>query len=151
MHPCIVLCAVVFEPVPTVLLPKSAADLRIAGQDTGLGAEPPRRSRRPPVAPAHPSGLPRPSQAQAPRSGLPKPSHPLLLPEQYEVKAGKTPTDDEINWLWDAVRKGLHGHRHAVPEQQPGSRPGSAASVQQPDSTGWFSSMWINPAICAKG
>lgn len=29
----------------------------------------------------------------------------------YDIKSGKTPTDDEINVLWDALRKGLHAHR----------------------------------------
>lgn len=36
----------------------------------------------------------------------------------YDITSGRTPTDDEINLLWDAMRKGLHEHRVGASDER---------------------------------
>ena len=49
----------------------------------------------------------------------------------YEIKSGRTPTDDEINVLWDAVRQGLQAHRDEQQEQEPPQAPQSPPQQHQ--------------------
>lgn len=41
---------------------------------------------------------------------------------QMELKARQTPTDEDINYLWQAVQRGLDGHRHGTADSSSSSR-----------------------------
>eukprot|EP00041_Stephanoeca_diplocostata_P025950 m.691933 g.691933 ORF g.691933 m.691933 type:complete len:692 (+) comp22857_c0_seq3:159-2234(+) len=47
--------------------------------------------------------------------------YPSQLTSGYDITSGRTPTDDEINLLWDAMRKGLHQHRVGATAEGPGA------------------------------
>lgn len=68
-----------------------------------------------------------------PERRVPQPSrkHPGDAPIGYSIQSGRTPTDNEIEVLWDAVRRGLQGHRG---DDGPDPRPPSNRFKRNPRS-----------------
>lgn len=54
----------------------------------------------------------------------------------YEIKSARTPTDNEIELLWDAVRKGLQGHRGEPAPSSAQHSNRTPRSREAPDSRG---------------
>lgn len=112
------------------LTPRPPREPRQTRSNTSRIPEPPRSSKR--AGRQHPSGQSRQHLAHEALSAQPptanlvatEPQLPQYFdepprrdgpPVHYEIKSGRTPTDDEINMLWDSLRQGLQAHRDIVP------------------------------------
>ena len=104
------------EPRPT--RSKIASRIPHPPQDVSRIPHPPQRTNRTAAAPAHAGSV---SAQRRQRPGV-----------KYEIKSGRTPTDDEINVLWDAVRQGLQAHRDEQHQQAPSQQPQQPMQQHQP-------------------
>lgn len=104
------------EPRPT--RSKIASRIPHPPQDTSRIPHPPQRMNRTAAAPAHAGSV---SAQRRQRPGV-----------NYEIKSGRTPTDDEINVLWNAVRQGLQAHRDEQHHQSPSQQPQQPMQQHQP-------------------